>query len=70
MLIDKISYNLGAEMNQSAYSALVNGQTVCAGYARALGIRMFTTRHFAIVLALVMIPEEMQIAFMILRQAV
>lgn len=34
-LIDKISYNLGAEMNQSAYSALVNGQTVCAGYARA-----------------------------------
>ncbi|MGN1180725.1 MAG: transglutaminase domain-containing protein [Suilimivivens sp.] len=34
-LIDKISYNPGAEMNQSAYSALVNGQTVCAGYARA-----------------------------------
>lgn len=34
-LIDKIFYNLGAEMNQSAYSALVNGQTVCAGYARA-----------------------------------
>lgn len=34
-LIDRISYNLGAEMNQSAYSALVNGQTVCAGYARA-----------------------------------
>ena len=34
-LLDKISYNLGAEMNQSAYSALVNGQTVCAGYARA-----------------------------------
>ena len=34
-LIDKISYNLGAEMNQSAYSTLVNGQTVCAGYARA-----------------------------------
>lgn len=35
-LIDKVSYNLRAEMNQSAYSALVNGQTVCAGYARAL----------------------------------
>lgn len=35
ILIDRISYNLGAEMNQSAYSALVNGQTVCAGYARA-----------------------------------
>lgn len=34
-LIDKITYNMGAEMNQSAYSALVNGQTVCAGYARA-----------------------------------
>ena len=34
-LIEKVSYNLGAEMNQSAYSALVNGQTVCAGYARA-----------------------------------
>ena len=35
VLIDRITYNLGAEMNQSAYSALVNGQTVCAGYARA-----------------------------------
>lgn len=35
ILIDRITYNLGAEMNQSAYSALVNGQTVCAGYARA-----------------------------------
>lgn len=35
VLIDNISYNMGAEMNQSAYSALVNGQTVCAGYARA-----------------------------------
>lgn len=34
-LMDKVSYNLGAEMNQSAYSALVYGQTVCAGYARA-----------------------------------
>lgn len=34
-LLDRVSYNLGAEMNQSAYSALVNGQTVCAGYARA-----------------------------------
>lgn len=34
-LIEKVSYNLGAPMNQSAYSALVNGQTVCAGYARA-----------------------------------
>lgn len=35
ILLDRITYNLSAEMNQSAYSALVNGQTVCAGYARA-----------------------------------
>jgi len=28
-------YDLGAKMNQSAYSALVNGESVCAGYARA-----------------------------------
>lgn len=34
-LLERISYNARAEMNQSAYSALVNGQTVCAGYARA-----------------------------------
>ena len=34
-LIDRVSYDMGAEMNQSAYSALVNGQSVCAGYARA-----------------------------------
>ncbi len=34
-LIDGITYDLGSEMNQSAYSALVNGQSVCAGYARA-----------------------------------
>ena len=34
-LLERISYNMGAGMNQSAYSALVNGQTVCAGYARA-----------------------------------
>lgn len=35
ILIDRITYDLGAEMNQSAYSAMVNGRTVCAGYARA-----------------------------------
>lgn len=35
MLIRQIDYVTGAEMNQSAYSALVNGRTVCAGYARA-----------------------------------
>ncbi len=34
-LIEKIVYNASAEMNQSAYSAMVNGETVCAGYARA-----------------------------------
>lgn len=35
MLIQKIDYSKSAEMNQSAYSALVNERTVCAGYARA-----------------------------------
>lgn len=30
-----VTYDLTAEMNQSAYSALVNGRSVCAGYARA-----------------------------------
>lgn len=34
-LIDSVSYDAGAEMNQSAYSTFVNGRTVCAGYARA-----------------------------------
>lgn len=34
-LIKRISYNTRAEMNQSAYSALVNDETVCAGYSRA-----------------------------------
>lgn len=34
-LIKKISYDLGAPINQSAYSALVSNRTVCAGYARA-----------------------------------
>lgn len=34
-LLDRITYNLQAPLNQTAYSALVNGQTVCAGYARA-----------------------------------
>lgn len=36
LLIEQISYNKAAPMNQSAYSALVNGETVCAGYARAM----------------------------------
>ena len=34
-LLDKITYNSHARMNQSAYSALVGAETVCAGYARA-----------------------------------
>lgn len=34
-LIEKADYVLSAPMNQSAYSALVDGDTVCAGYARA-----------------------------------
>lgn len=54
ILIDKIEYDLGAEMNQSAYSAMVNGRTVCAGYARAfqylmqqLGIPCYYCTGFA-----------------------
>lgn len=35
MLISQVAYKLDAPMNQSAYSAIVTGQTVCAGYARA-----------------------------------
>lgn len=35
MLIQKTDYVRSAELNQSAYSGLVNGRTVCAGYARA-----------------------------------
>ncbi len=34
-LIAQVDYAASAKMNQSAYSALVNGRTVCAGYARA-----------------------------------
>lgn len=53
-LIDRISYDMRAEMNQSAYSALVNGETVCAGYSRAfqhimvqLGIPCYYCTGFA-----------------------
>ena len=35
-LISSLKYDANAPMNQSAYSALVYGRTVCAGYARAL----------------------------------
>ncbi len=34
-LIGGVKYDRNAPMNQSAYSALVYGRTVCAGYARA-----------------------------------
>ena len=35
-LIENVAYQISSRMNQSAYSALVNGATVCAGYARAM----------------------------------
>ena len=35
MLIRQIDYDKSADMNQSAYSALVEGKSVCAGYSRA-----------------------------------
>lgn len=34
-LIQKVNYHGGSSLNQSAYSALVEGRSVCAGYARA-----------------------------------
>ncbi len=34
-LLEHVSYVEGANLNQSAYSALVNKESVCAGYARA-----------------------------------
>lgn len=34
-LIDKVDYHAQTAMGQSAYSALVSGRSVCAGYARA-----------------------------------
>lgn len=35
VLMQTVEYDSGAPMNQSAYSALVGGRSVCAGYARA-----------------------------------
>ncbi|MBQ9436991.1 MAG: hypothetical protein IJU50_01535, partial [Lachnospiraceae bacterium] len=35
-LAERLSYNMGADLNQSAYSALVGDSTVCAGYSRAM----------------------------------
>ncbi len=53
-LAAKVSYDSSAAMNQSAYSALVNGKTVCAGYARAfqylmqqLGIPCYYCRGYS-----------------------
>lgn len=34
-IINNVVYDEDSELNQSAYSALVNGSSVCAGYARA-----------------------------------
>lgn len=34
-LVDTVTYNESAPMHQTAYSALVNGSSVCAGYSRA-----------------------------------
>lgn len=54
LLLDRIEYVKGADMNQSAYSALVGGESVCAGYARAyqyllqrLGIPCYYCTGFA-----------------------
>jgi hypothetical protein len=34
-LVDNVDYDLSAKHNQTVYSALVGGKTVCAGYSRA-----------------------------------
>lgn len=39
-LMQLVEYDLSAPMNQSAYSALVGGRSVCAGYARAFQYMM------------------------------
>lgn len=39
-LMELAEYDLAAPMNQSAYSALVGGRSVCAGYARAFQYMM------------------------------
>ena len=36
IICDEVTYVSSAPYNQSAYSAFVNGQTVCAGYAEAM----------------------------------
>ncbi|MDD2956270.1 MAG: transglutaminase domain-containing protein [Oscillospiraceae bacterium] len=39
-LLDQVEYDLDSALNQSAYSALVNGRSVCAGYSRAFQLAM------------------------------
>ncbi len=53
-ICEDFSYDLSAELNQSAYSGFVNDSTVCAGYARAfqyimmnLGIPCYYCRGMA-----------------------
>ncbi|MBQ9142847.1 MAG: hypothetical protein IJX63_13830 [Lachnospiraceae bacterium] len=53
-LAKSVTYATDATMNQSAYSALVNGKTVCAGYTRAyqyllqqLGIPCYYCRGYS-----------------------
>lgn len=41
-LMKKVRYDASVSMGQSAYSALVNGSSVCAGYARAFQYLMMT----------------------------
>lgn len=40
LLLQMVTYDAAAPNNQSAYSALVDGKTVCAGYARAFQMIM------------------------------
>lgn len=54
VLVDHIVYDLGWQSEQSAYSALVNGRAVCAGYARSyqyllncVGIDAWTVEGYA-----------------------
>lgn len=53
-IINNVTYDENSELNQSAYSALVNGKSVCAGYSRAfqyimieIGIPCYYSTGFA-----------------------
>lgn len=39
-LLEKSNYDANSDLNQSAYSLLVNGSTVCAGYAKSFQLMM------------------------------